>query len=110
MNKIIQINLSGRLILIDEKAHEGLQYYLQQLRNIFSKEEAGAEIINDIEDRIAELFREKLNNGLAHISENELDQVMQTIGKPEDLSESISKEKDAEGDLHNVQVKKTLPR
>ena len=60
MKKIIQINLSGRAISIEEPAYEKLQQYIQQLRQHFALEESKEEILNDIEGRISELLQEKL--------------------------------------------------
>ena len=56
MKKIITINLSGRVLPIEEPAYEQLQQYVASLRNYFSTEESRDEIINDIESRIAEQF------------------------------------------------------
>ena len=53
MKKIININLSGRVIPIEDSAYESLQQYIESLRRYFSNEEGRDEIINDIESRIA---------------------------------------------------------
>jgi len=60
MNKVININFQGRVIPIEEPAFEELKQYIESLRNHFANEEGKEEIINDIENRIAELFSEKL--------------------------------------------------
>ena len=59
MKKIININLSGRVIPIEDAAYEQLQAYIESLRRYFAHEESRDEIINDIESRIAELMRSK---------------------------------------------------
>ena len=53
MKKIININLSGRVIPIEDSAYEKLQAYIESLRRYFANEESRDEIINDIESRIA---------------------------------------------------------
>jgi phage shock protein PspC (stress-responsive transcriptional regulator) len=88
MKKIIQINLSGRAISIEEPAYEKLQQYIQQLRQHFASEESKEEILNDIEGRISELLQEKLQRGLDAITETELEEVIASIGRPEDFSDS----------------------
>ncbi|MEY5034387.1 MAG: hypothetical protein RL447_765, partial [Bacteroidota bacterium] len=88
MKKIIQINLSGRAISIEEPAYEKLQQYIQQLRQHFASEESREEILNDIEGRISELLQEKLQRGLDAITETELEEVIASIGRPEDFSDS----------------------
>ena len=51
MKKIININLSGRVIPIEDSAYEKLQGYIESLRRYFANEEGRDEIINDIESR-----------------------------------------------------------
>ena len=63
MKKIININLSGRVIPIEDSAYEKLQSYIESLRRYFANEEGRDEIINDIESRIAELMSEKVRKG-----------------------------------------------
>ena len=53
MKKIININLSGRVIPIEDAAYETLQRYIDSLRRYFANEEGRDEIINDIESRVA---------------------------------------------------------
>lgn len=92
MKKIIQINLSGRAISIEEPAYEKLQQYIQQLRQHFASEESKEEILNDIEGRISELLQEKLQRGIDAITEIELEEVVASIGRPEDFSDSAEPE------------------
>lgn len=56
MKKVININFQGRVIPIEEDAYENLKKYVESLRQYFANEEGKEEIINDIENRIAELF------------------------------------------------------
>ena len=60
MKKVININFQGRVIPIEEAAYEILKGYTDSLRRYFANEEGRDEIINDIENRIAELFSEDL--------------------------------------------------
>jgi phage shock protein PspC (stress-responsive transcriptional regulator) len=85
MKKVININFSGRLISIEEDAYAQLQNYMESLKQYFSNEEGKEEIIADIENRIAEIFNDKLKAGVASISETEVNEVINIIGKPEDF-------------------------
>ena len=69
MKKVININFQGIVIPIEESAYELLKQYIESLRIYFAKEEGRDEIINDIEGRIAELFSEKLKNGVTCITD-----------------------------------------
>jgi phage shock protein PspC (stress-responsive transcriptional regulator) len=85
MKKIININLSGRVIPIEDSAYERLQAYIESLRRYFSKEESRDEIINDIESRIAELMSEKVRKGASAISDADVDEIAASMGRPEDF-------------------------
>ena len=85
MNKIIQINLAGQAVSIDEKAYEHLTSYLRSLENHFANTESGAEILEDIESRIAELFYGKIKKGNAFINQQDVEEAIQLMGTPADM-------------------------
>ena len=88
MNKVININFQGRVIPIEEPAYEELKKYVESLRNHFANEEGREEIINDIENRIAELFSEKLKAGQStFISQEHVAAIIASIGRPEQFDE-----------------------
>lgn len=90
MNKVININFQGRVIPIEEPAYEELKKYVESLRQYFAKEEGREEIINDIENRIAELFSEKLKiSGATFISEAHVEAIIASMGRPEQFEEPI---------------------
>lgn len=86
MKKIININLSGRVLPIEEPAYEQLQSYIADLRKQFAKEESRDEIINDIEGRIAEILYDKIQRGIAFISEVQVEEVIALMGRPEEIA------------------------
>ncbi|HNW50813.1 MAG TPA: PspC domain-containing protein [Prolixibacteraceae bacterium] len=88
MKKTLTINISGLVFTIDEDAYEKLKSYLSKISSHFSKEESGHEIIGDIESRIAELFRSKINPEQSVIDEPMVDQIIAIMGSPEDFSEA----------------------
>ena len=90
MKKIININLSGRILPIEEPAYEQLQSYISTLRNFFASEESRDEIINDIEGRIAELMHEKIKKGSACITEADVQELIGLMGRPEELAQDAS--------------------
>ena len=85
MKKIININLSGRVIPIEDSAYEKLQSYIESLRRYFASEEGRDEIINDIESRIAELMSEKVRKGATCITDADVDEIIASMGRPEDF-------------------------
>ncbi|HEV8285555.1 MAG TPA: PspC domain-containing protein [Chitinophagaceae bacterium] len=85
MKKIININLSGRVIPIEDSAYEKLQAYIESLRRYFVNEEGRDEIINDIESRIAELMNEKIRRGADSVTDADIDEIISSMGRPEDF-------------------------
>ena len=85
MKKVININFQGRVIPIEETAYESLKQYVESLRKYFAHEEGRDEIINDIEGRIAELFSERLKKGLTCITDEDVEAVIRSMGRPSDF-------------------------
>jgi phage shock protein PspC (stress-responsive transcriptional regulator) len=85
MKKVININFQGRVIPIEETAYDILKQYIDSLRRYFANEEGRDEIINDIESRIAELFSERLKKGATCITDEDVQSVMASMGRPEDF-------------------------
>ena len=85
MKQVININYHGRIIPIELAAYELLKSYTASLQVHFKDEEGKDEIINDIESRISELFQEQLSKGTTCITENDVNAVIKSMGKPEEL-------------------------
>jgi len=92
MKKIININLSGRVVPIEDSAYEKLQEYIESLRRYFANEEGRDEIINDIESRIAELMSEKVRKGADSITDADVIEIANSMGRPEDFEGEEIKE------------------
>ena len=92
MNKIININLAGRLIPIDESAYDLLRDYLNRLRSFFSREKGGDEIVRDMEDRMGELFQDQLKKGKPCIMAEDIHQMIAIMGSPEQLENEAGEE------------------
>jgi len=86
MNKTIDIHLAQTLFSLDEQAYIILKKYLEKLEFVFIKTEGGKDILEDIEVRISELFSEIKTGERYVISVNEVEQVIETLGSPEDLA------------------------
>jgi hypothetical protein len=84
MNKTISINLGGRVFNIEEEAYQVLKNYLESIRSNFSGEQGSAEIMSDIEGRIAEIFSEKNNELKNVITKSDVEDMMKVMGKPEE--------------------------
>lgn len=88
MKKVINMNLGGRLINIEEDAWARLQQYIESLKTHFANEEGRDEIISDIENRIAEIFADKQKKGATAITTADVEDVIVSIGRPEDFDDN----------------------
>jgi phage shock protein PspC (stress-responsive transcriptional regulator) len=87
MKITVSINLGGYSFNIDEDAYAELKRYLKNLELHFAGEESSAEILLDIETRMAELFRGRLTNYKQVIDIEDVSQVAAILGTPEDISD-----------------------
>jgi phage shock protein PspC (stress-responsive transcriptional regulator) len=85
MKQVININFQGRVVPIEVSAFELLKNYIESLSQHFANEDGKEEIINDIENRIGELFQERLKNGATCITDDDVNAIIKSIGRPEDL-------------------------
>ena len=91
MKITVSINLGGYSFNIDEDAYAELKRYLKNLEIHFAGEESSSEILSDIETRMSELFRAKLNSYKQVISMDDVHQVISVLGTPEDISDDEGK-------------------
>lgn len=81
MDKTISISLGGFSFIIDENAYAKLKIYLQDVRTSLHGTEGVEDIIEDVEIRIAELFRERIKFREV-VSNDDVDFVIATMGHP----------------------------
>lgn len=87
MKIAVSINLGGYSFHIDDDAYSALKLYLKSLELHFAGEEGSAEILSDIEARLAELFRSKLNGYRQVISIADVTEAISVMGTPEDIAD-----------------------
>lgn len=90
MKKNITINMQGRLFAIDEDAYNLLKQYEDSLRSYFSHKDGGEEIVNDLEERIAELFDDIKSNGKVAIDIDDVQRIIKQIGNPQQMDDDES--------------------
>ncbi|MGB8491473.1 MAG: PspC domain-containing protein [Bacteroidales bacterium] len=82
MDKTIKINLGGTLFRIDEEAYKKLRQYLHDLDAKLRNTQGGAETLEDIESRIAEIFQSQVATA-GVISLENVNAMISLIGSPE---------------------------
>ena len=90
MKTTVKINLSGQIFDLDNDAYQSLKDYLDAISQRFRDMEEGAEIISDIESRIAELFQSKISDKKEVITIEDVNDVITIMGQPEDYLEEES--------------------
>lgn len=96
MKKTISINISGIIFNLDDDAYEVLKDYLQKLNLHFANSEEGREVIQDIEARIAELFQEKITDNKQVITIDDVNEVVEIMGSPDDFADELEEEEPQE--------------
>jgi phage shock protein PspC (stress-responsive transcriptional regulator) len=93
MKITLSVNLGGYSFTIDEDAYDELKRYLRNLELHFAGEESSAEILSDIETRMAELFRGKITGYKQIITTDDVRNAISVLGTPEDISDNEGKSK-----------------
>ena len=84
MNKVIQANLGGIAFTLDDDAYGALDDYLASLDGYFRDSAGHADIMHDIEARLAELFAQNLR-GRSIVTAADVDAAIATLGTPEQM-------------------------
>lgn len=92
MKKTLNINIRGIVFHIDEDAYEKLNRYLGEINNHFKKKKGQEDIINDIENRIVELFQQKLTDKKQVITMEDVDEIINIMGHPSDFDQDSEEE------------------
>ncbi len=86
MKKTLIINIGNTIIHIEEDAYELLTAYLNEIKGYFTKNADDFEIVKDIENRIAEMFTERLQQDQKQVIEMEdVKAVVQQMGRVQDF-------------------------
>lgn len=83
MKKTLTANVGGTVFHIEEDAYDRLRRYLESIRAQFAGSESAAEIMADIEARIAELFGQRIE-GRQVVNLADVEHVIGVMGQPED--------------------------
>ncbi|OJV22228.1 MAG: hypothetical protein BGO30_10965 [Bacteroidetes bacterium 41-46] len=95
MKKVVTVGIGGRSFVIDEDAYQKLERYLAKFRQKTGEGSEAADIMEDLEQRIAELFYEELSGKGEVVSISMVNRVIDQLGMPdgspaEDFSEGNS--------------------
>ena len=84
MKEVERVSLGGYAFTFEKEAAATAQQYLNELENHYRDREGGAEILEGIEERMAELLQERCGRD-GVVTQADIKQVMDILGKPEDI-------------------------
>ncbi len=86
MNKTIIININSIVFHIEEDAYDKLRSYMIEIKKHFGQSEDSTEILSDIENRIAEMFHERIETGKKEVINNQdVEEVITQMGRVSDF-------------------------
>ena len=95
MKQVEYVSIGGYVFSLEDNASRAAKEYLDQLNAFYSRKESGSEVMEGIEERMAELLLEKTGKGgvvtLAMVND-----VISVLGRPETIEEETA---DASGAL-----------
>lgn len=86
MKKITAATINNLLFEIDEEAYDYLKNYFSNLQTQFDQLNGRDEILEDIEARVSECLIERMGASRKVVSLQEVIEVIDQVGKPEDLN------------------------
>lgn len=95
MKETINVNIAQQAFTMDMDAYSTLTAYLEDIGRRLDPSDT--ETLNDIESRIAELFREKVPSPMMVITYGTVRSVMSQIGEPELFGEAYRPMSDSNG-------------
>lgn len=91
MNKIEKVSIGGYAFSLDKEAYDTLQEYLEELKKHYAYSSDGKEILEGIEERIAEiLFEKSKQNGIVTVEY--VKSAIEVLGNPTQIDEEENTE------------------
>lgn len=97
MTQTEQVSIGGYAFTLEKAAAEALEAYLKELEAHYLPQQGGKEIMEGIEERVAELLLDKCGNG-AVVTEVHVQSVIQVIGRPERIEADDPEPQTADGE------------
>jgi phage shock protein PspC (stress-responsive transcriptional regulator) len=92
MKKTLSINIRGIVFNIDEDAYQLLNDYLADINRHYKNQPGHEDIMSDIENRIVELFQQKLSDKKQVINIADVSEIIGVLGRPSDFEQELQDE------------------
>ena len=90
MKNVTKVSISGYAFIVEDEGYRMLDNYLAKLKRYYAGQPGGMEIVEGIEERIAELLRERISTMDEVVSKEKAAEVLAIMGKPEDIEDESS--------------------
>ncbi|MEG1622498.1 MAG: PspC domain-containing protein [Alistipes sp.] len=84
MKETIHANIASQAFTLDVDAYQTLKSYLEEIQSCYAKEDS--EVVDDIETRIAEIFREKLSSPMMVVTLSLVRLAIAQVGRPVEIN------------------------
>ena len=95
MKETVSASLAQQAFIFDEDAYAALKGYLKEIADRLEPE--NQEILVDVEDRLAEIFRQKLTSPMMVVSLHQVREAMDQMGSPSEFGERKAHSTSREG-------------
>ncbi len=99
MEKIISVNLAGRVLPIEEVAYNRLLQYFNGLRTFYGKDASGEALLADLERHMAEMLSGRITVANPTIQIADVEAAITAIGQIEDLTRPEGRSSFAPGNM-----------
>lgn len=83
MKKITNVAIGGKSFIISEEAYKKMDNYLNSFESMLNLERGKSEVMDDLEERIAELFCEKVSGPNSVVDTELVSSVIMQLGMPD---------------------------
>ena len=91
MKETVNVNIASQAFTLDDDAYAVLRRYLDDIRRRLPQEDNNT--MEDVEARIADIFRERLSSPMMVVSLASVQYAMEQLGQPDDFGECPSDRK-----------------
>ena len=94
MKKVVKVSIGNIAFTLEEEAHQELKVYLDSLVDYYGAKEGGNEIIEGIEERIAELLTER-GYSQKVVTKDAVVEIMDILGRPDEIKSETEPEQES---------------
>lgn len=95
MKKTVQVRIGKQSFIMDDDAYKALSAYIDSLESHFLKMESGREVMDDLEQRMAEILSDALKPSRTVVELEDVEALKSRLGSPEELGDQEHEQEEA---------------